>query len=280
MRYHAPAKLNLNLVVSPRSSSGMHPLRSVVQTIDLVDVLDIDIADEDDLVVTGDPDVPDGPENLIVKALDCYRNSFEIPPLMIELEKSIPVAAGMGGGSSDAAATLAAASEIAGQPFDQARQMAPLVGSDVSFLLIGGTAEMSGYGERIEPMPLLQGFAVAVVVPELFLSTPDVYQRWDELGGPPGFEVPDRLLPPPLRNSFPIRNDLYRAAVDVEPSLGDFVADVALRWDAPVVMTGSGAACFGFFGDVDEAVDAALSITATRAAFGVELRRNGVARVD
>lgn len=280
MKLLAPAKLNLNLVVTSRDTSGLHPLRSVVQTVDIVDVLHVDTADEDQLVVHGDPGIPVDQDNLVLKAVEQLRVSLRVPPIAFELEKRIPAGAGLGGGSSDAAAALVACCEIAGVGMDAARSVAPAVGADVSFLLVGGTAEMSGYGEKIEPMETLQGFTVAIVVPDLYLATPDVYQRWDALGEPVGFEVPDRLLPPPLRNRFPIRNDLYRAAVAVEPSLGDFVSDVAKMWDSVVMMTGSGSACFGFFADVEEAQEAAASVPGTRAAFGVDLRPTGVTRED
>lgn len=280
MRFSAPAKLNLNLVVSSRDDSGLHPIRSVVQNIELLDTLEADTADEDRLAVHGDPEIPDDGENLVLKALEQLRKSVAVPPIFFELEKQIPAGAGLGGGSSDAAAALLAGCEIARMGPDLARSVAPSVGADVSFFLAGGTAEMSGYGEQIEPMESLQGFTVALVVPDFYLATPDVYQRWDALGEPVGFEVPDRLLPPLLRNRFPIRNDLYRAAVDVEPALGDFVSDVAHIWDSVVMMTGSGSACFGFFADVEEAQEAAASISGTRAAFGVDLRPTGVTRVE
>jgi 4-diphosphocytidyl-2-C-methyl-D-erythritol kinase len=278
MRYVAPAKINVNLLVSSRSESGLHPLRSVVQTIDLLDVLEIDTEDDDRLAVGGDVLVPEDSDNLVWKAVEALRSSVSVPPLGIDLDKKIPVAAGLGGGSSDAAAALVACCEIAGQPRGLARQVAPLVGADVSFPLVGGTATMSGFGEIIESLAPLDGFAVALVVPDLYLSTPDVYKAWDDLGEPVGFEVPDRLLPPRMRNSFPVRNDLYRAAVEVEPDLGDFVADTSARWDSVVIMTGSGSACFGFFANVEEATEAALSIDGTRAAFGVNLRASGIER--
>lgn len=280
MKMVAPAKLNLNLVVGSRDASGLHPLRSVVQTVEIVDLLHVDTADEDQLVVQGDPAIPDGPENLVLKAVERLRGSIRLPPIAFELEKQIPAGAGLGGGSSDAAAALVACCEIAGEGSDRARRVAPDVGADVTFFLVGGTAEMSGYGEKIESMEALQGFAVAVVVPDMHLATPDVYQRWDALGEPVGFEIPDRLLPPPMRNKFPIRNDLYRAAVDVEPDLGDFVSDVAGMWDSVVMMTGSGSACFGFFANVEEAKEAAASVPGTRAEFGVDLRPTGVSRED
>lgn len=276
MIYQAPAKINLNLIVSPRDSKGYHPLRSVVQTVDWYDRLSVEMADEDSLEIEGAVDLPVGDDNLVFTAIHEMRKMVEVPPLHIGLVKEIPVAAGLGGGSADAAAVLVAACDVVGKSHDLARRVAPSVGADVSFPLWGGTAELSGYGEVINPLPGLEGFAVAVVVPQFYLPTAEVYRRWDDLGGPPGFEVPDRLLPPSLRNSFPIRNDLYRAAVDVEPGLGDFVADVGRLWDGMVTMTGSGSACFGFFPDVEGAEEAARSVPDTRAALGVALRPRGV----
>lgn len=279
MRYEAPAKLNLNLLVSDPDRSGFHPLFSVVQTIEWCDHLEFEVGDEDRLDF-GDSELPDGGDNLVNVAVQALREEAEIPPLDVTLDKSIPVAAGLGGGSSDAAATLLAACGIAGRSADLAAKVAPGVGSDVPFILVGGTAEMSGFGEHINPIDPLSGFSVAVVVPDLFLTTGEVYRRWDDLGGPEGFAVPDRLLPPPLRNRFPIRNDLHRAAVDLVPELGDFVADVARLWDGVVMMTGSGSACFSFFSTTEEAAEAAAAVPDTRAARGSSLRPKGAARVE
>jgi 4-diphosphocytidyl-2-C-methyl-D-erythritol kinase len=279
MRYVAPAKLNLNLLVSPRDETGLHPIRSVVQTIEFCDVVRLEEADESSFEVSG-IEVPTDDDNLVMRALEAAKGEADVPPLTVKLEKRIPVSAGLGGGSADAAATLAAVAEMTGMDSAVLRDVARRIGADVTFPLTGGTAEMGGYGERIDPMPPLQGVAVAVIVPGVFLSTPEVYRRWDELGEPEGFEVPDRLLPPLLRHTFPIRNDLYRAAVDLEPELGDFVSDVSARWDEVVMMTGSGSACFGFFPTSEEAAEAAAAIPGTRSAFGAALRPRGVERVE
>jgi 4-diphosphocytidyl-2-C-methyl-D-erythritol kinase len=257
----------------------MHPLRSVVQAIGWCDTLEIERGDADELTSTG-LEVPEGYENLAVRAVEAMRERQSVPPLRIDLAKSIPLEAGLGGGSSDAAAALVAVCDLVGADRSVARSVAPEVGADVTFFLRGGTATMSGYGERIEQMDPLSGFSVAVVVPEFGLSTPAVYSMWDQLGGPEGFAVPDRLLPPGLRNEFPVRNDLYRAAVAVEPALGDFVAETARLWDTAVMMTGSGSACFGFFGSLEEAEEAAASAHGTRAHKGVDLRPDGVRRID
>jgi len=279
VRYLAPAKLNLNLLISRVDATGFHPLRSLVQTIEWCDVLDAEEADTDELEVVG-IEVPDGGDNLVLKALTGLRTTIEVPPVSFRLEKLIPPEAGLGGGSADAAAALIACCDLVGADHDKAELVAPEIGSDVAFPLVGGTAEMTGYGELIESIPHLDAIAFAVVIPEFGLSTPEVYQRWDAMGEPVGFEVPDRFLPPILRHSYPIRNDLYRAAVDVEPALGDFVSDTARLWDTAVMMTGSGSACFGFFPSEEEAALAAAAVRGTRAAAGAAARPRGVERVE
>lgn len=279
MRYLAPAKINLNLLVESRDQNGYHPLRSVVQTLEWCDRLSFESSESDQLVVEG-ADLPEDGANLVVKAIEEFRKTTRVPPLTVTLTKEIAVSAGLGGGSADAAATLVACCDLTGQPQSRAVELAPEIGADVSVIIAGGTVEMTGYGERVERLESLSDFAVAVVVPEFELSTPDVYRRWDELNEPEGFSVPDRFLPPSLRERFPIRNDLHRAAVDIEPALGDFIREVAGLWDGAVLLTGSGPACFGFFANSVEADDAARSVPGTRSAAGVALRPDGVGRIE
>jgi 4-diphosphocytidyl-2-C-methyl-D-erythritol kinase len=277
--YQAPAKLNLALLVSPPAAGGLHPLESLVQTIDWLDLLEVEEADEDALTVDGAEIEPE--ENFVTRALVALREQWTVPPLAIRLEKRIPEEAGLGGGSSDAAATLLAAIDIGRVPADTATATAPSIGSDVSLFLTGGTVMISGFGEIVEPEPSLDGFAVAVVVPEYRLRTADVYRRWDEMEGPVGETIASGLLPPRLRDGIPIRNDLTPAAIDLEPALADFMADLRSRWGTVVAMTGSGSACFGFFPDVGEAEDAAQSVASQcRGTIGATLRPRGVERVD
>jgi 4-diphosphocytidyl-2-C-methyl-D-erythritol kinase len=140
---------------------------------------------------------------------------------------------------------------------------------------------MTGIGELVEPQPPLAGFAVAIAVPEFGLDTGEVYRRWDELEGPSGEALSSGGLPPALRDGIPIRNDLMPAAIDLEPMLADFMADLRAKWGTAVGMTGSGSACFGFFADIDEAEDAGRSVSAIcRAGVGARLRARGVARVE
>ncbi len=277
--YEAPAKLNLSLLVSPPEPNGYHPLQSLVQTIDWVDRLEIGEADEDALKIEGADIDPE--DNLVTKALGAMRQQGRVPPLSIRLEKRIPDESGLGGGSSDAAATLLAAAEIGRLPGDTPAIVAPSVGADVPLFLTGGTIVMSGLGEIVAPQPGLTGFAVAVAVPELRLGTAAVYRRWDELEGPVGEGVPPSRLPPALREGMPIRNDLTPAAIDLEPALADFMADLRSGWGTAVSMTGSGSACFGFFADLDEADHAARTVAGLcRGAVGAALRPRGVARIE
>jgi 4-diphosphocytidyl-2-C-methyl-D-erythritol kinase len=274
----APAKVNLSLLVSAGDASGYHPLRSLVQTVEWCDLLEIDEADEEVLVVE-DADLPDDDENLVWRAIRAATDRR--PRLALHLRKRIPVAAGLAGGSSDAAAALLALGELAGLTEDAMHRVAPEVGADVRYFLTGGTAWMEGYGERISAADRLDGFALAIAVPGFELATPEVYRRWDRLDGPTGPEFPARYLPPVLRREEGMRNDLTPAALAVRPELGDWIADVSARWDRPVAMSGSGPAVFGYFADLDEARSAAVDAAPeARAACGVDLRPRGVCLVD
>jgi 4-diphosphocytidyl-2-C-methyl-D-erythritol kinase len=276
--YFAPAKINLSLRVRPPDRSGYHPLRSLTQTIEFGDTLEADPMEEDRLTIVG-AELPDGGENLVWKAFDALGGSRH--RLDVTLTKHTPIAAGMGGGSSDAAAALRLGQELLRLPDDVVFSAAPEVGADVTYFLTGGSAWMEGYGEIITPIEPLSGFAVAVAVPDFELATPDVYRRWDTLEFPTGQKFPERGLPPPLRTMGDFFNDLTPAALAVEPALGDWMVDLADRWERPVALSGSGPSVYGFFADLDEArsaIDAAPGDC--RACFAADLRDRGVERMN
>jgi 4-diphosphocytidyl-2-C-methyl-D-erythritol kinase len=274
--WEAPAKVNLSLEVRSRDRQGYHPVRSLVQTIDRVDLLAVGVGEDERLVVTG-ADIPDGEENLVWKAVRALVGRPDRPRLDMELEKRIPHAAGLGGGSSNAAAALRGAADVFGLNDGDVRTCAPLVGADVPFFLDGGTAWMEGHGELLTEVQPLKGFCLAVAVPRFEISSAAAYRRWDDLGEPRGRELSGRHLPPELREYGALRNDLTAAAISLEPELGDWSVDLAERWERPVAMTGSGSAFFAFFMDPDEATDAAGSVSEARAAFVAGLRDTGVA---
>ena len=259
-RYEAPAKLNLALLVFPPRPDGYHPVRSLVQTIEWCDLLTLDEgAEEDVLEVTGLEVSPE--ENLVLETIELVRALTPVPPLALDLEKRIPPASGMGGGSSDAAAVLRALADLVGLDENLVSETAAALGADVPLFLQGGTLEVTGIGEQVERLSRLEGIAFAVAVPEFGLSTAQVYRRWDELGGPEGEPLPEAALPPAVREGLPLRNDLLPASLDLEPLLGDFMGDLRAVWGVPVSLTGSGSACFGYFGTVEEASQAAAAVT-------------------
>lgn len=275
--WEAPAKVNLSLLVGAVDFRGYHPIRSLVQTMDWVDVIRFTEDDEDHLEVRG-ADLSSGGENLVWKGIEALEADGR-PQLRIQLEKSVAVAAGLGGGSADAAAAICAIGGALRLPEERLRAAAEATGADVPYFLTGGTAWIEGYGEKVTPVRALDGFAIAVVVPPFELKTPEVYRRWDELDRPSGPELPARSLPPALREFDDLRNDLTPAAASLRPELADWLSELAGLWDRPVAMSGSGPAVFGLFADEEEAREAAAAAPA-RAARGAGLRRKGVAHAD
>jgi 4-diphosphocytidyl-2-C-methyl-D-erythritol kinase len=174
------------------------------------------------------------------------------------------MAAGLGGGSADAAAALVLAAAMFG--VSDRDRLAPGLGADVPFCLLGGTAWMEGHGERLTPLPPLAGFWLAVAVPPFKVPTAAAYVRWDDLDGPGGPAAPGRDLPPELRPYEPLANDLVPAALSLVPGLGDWAADLRRLWGRAVLMSGSGPAHFAFFPTPSEAEAAAGAVAAARGA--------------
>ena len=138
----------------------------------------------------------------------------------------------------------------------------------VALCLLGGLVRMSGYGERVVRVPEQAEFHVAVAVPPFPLPTESVYRRWDEMDGPAGTTIPVSYLPPALRSYGPMINDLTPAAIDLQPDLGDWLADLARLWGTASLMSGSGPSIFGLFSTREEADDAAAAVVGARAARG------------
>ncbi len=188
----APAKLTLSLRVTGVRADGYHLIDAEMVTLDLADRLTFRAGDHLEVVGAG-ADVPTGPENLVARALRAVgRTAY------VQLHKSIPSGAGLGGGSADAACVLrwARVSDLA---------LAASLGADVPFCLVGGRARVQGVGEVVEPLSAeeLTGRAWTLLTPPLAVLTSAVYRAWDDLGGP--------------RADGP--NDLEPAALVVAPDL-------------------------------------------------------------
>src|SRR5580704_7014671 len=174
----AYAKLNLGLRVLYRRSDGYHEIRTVFQTISLADRLDISYTPARTLriEVKGTPEIPD---NLVERAARLIMEAFSIQGhVLFNLKKNIPAGAGLGGGSSDAAAVLLALPALAKKtiPADRLQMLAMQLGSDVPFFLYGGTALGLGRGEELYPLPDLPAARGLLVVPPIHSSTAEAYR--------------------------------------------------------------------------------------------------------
>jgi 4-diphosphocytidyl-2-C-methyl-D-erythritol kinase len=183
LRLTAPAKINWTLEVLGRRPDGFHEVKTILQTIDLCDSLELESAPELTLTATGEG-LPPPQENLTMRAARLLRERAGYSSgVRMRLTKTIPVAAGLGGGSSDAAAALRGLDRLWGLvlPHERLVELAAEVGSDVPFFLHGGTALAEGRGERITPLPKAPRTAILVVVPPL--SIPHKTQRMYSLLG-------------------------------------------------------------------------------------------------
>lgn len=295
----APAKVNLTLAVLGVRPDGYHDLHSVMVPVDLADSLSLAVlppAGHDTIHVTGyDP----GPvaDNLVLRAIAAARRAALTewgradppPPLAARLEKRIPVAAGLAGGSSDAAAAADAALEAWGIALDRSarERLAAGLGSDVPFFLAGGPALVTGRGEQILPLPWLRDADQAANRPGLLLVTPssgistrDAFGAWDQGARGPGgaARLASAHLADELRRGLRVAdlmarasvlaaaNDLSRAASVVEPGLIPFKRSLLRLLGRPVGLSGSGPTHWALYPSHDEAAAAADVVRAAVAA--------------
>lgn len=256
----AAAKVNLALVVGPPRADGLHELATVLQRIDLCDRLELVAAPA--LAVVGFRE-----DTLVRAALERLAAEAAVEPLWrVRLTKEIPVAAGLGGGSADAAAALRLANATLAQPLPRDRlvALAASVGADVPFFLEPGPKLAEGAGERLAPLELPQDFWVVVALPRAAAkdSTGAVYSRFDTLGGAAGFEERKAALLDALGRIRRPRdlaalppNDLAVPAGGA-PLAAELHAAGAFRAD----LSGAGPAVYGLFHRRSEAESAARSI--------------------
>ncbi len=180
------AKLNLTLDVLGKREDGYHDLKSVMQTISIRDDIEIDVGTGKPWKLTCDKEgIPCDEKNLAWKAAKVYLDTIGKDPdgLEIRITKRIPSQAGMGGGSADAAAVLRALNRHYGQPLSipALAELGGLIGSDVPFCVLGGTAVAEGRGERLRKLPDMPDCVFVVCKPEFSVSTPELYAKIDEV---------------------------------------------------------------------------------------------------
>jgi 4-diphosphocytidyl-2-C-methyl-D-erythritol kinase len=182
----APAKINLTLDVLGKRDDGYHEVEMVMTTVDLADRIEITDKKENSIsILSHNRFVPDDERNLAYKAASLLKQKFNIQTgVNIKIEKNIPVAAGLAGGSSDAAATLKGLNQLwnLGLTINELAQIGAEIGSDVSFCVYGGTALAKGRGEIIQPLPAPPKCWVILAKPSIGVSTSEVYGKLDLSG--------------------------------------------------------------------------------------------------
>jgi len=268
VRVRVPAKVNLHLQVGPLRADGFHELTTVYHAIGWYDEVTARRGDTLSLTMEGEGtgELPLDDSNLVLQAVHALaRHTRREPLARLHLRKQIPIAAGLAGGSADAAAALVACDVLWGTCLgrDELAEVAAKVGSDVPFLVLGGTALGTGRGERVSPVLAGgQAWHWVLAVAESGLATPSVYAELDRLraqgGAPAPLGSPDGLLAA-LRQRDPavlatvLGNDLQAAALSLRPELRRTL-DAGLEAGALAgIVSGSGPTCFFLAADGREA---------------------------
>lgn len=199
MQLFAPAKINLSLQIRGRRPDGFHEIETLMAPISLHDTLTIErVFDADGVQLKcDDPAVPAGEDNLVVRAADAFFAAVRLRAgVRIELEKKIPHGAGLGGGSSDAAATLLGLNEIfgTGLPRDRLIQLAAEIGSDVPFFILRSAAWSCGRGEAVTPARIGPAIPLLLLKPAFGVSTAWAYARWQDSRKLPGVDYEKQSL--------------------------------------------------------------------------------------
>ena len=277
-----PAKLNLQLAVGPPRADGYHGLVTIFHAVSLYDEITAEPAGRDGVTVTGEgaDRVPADEDNLALQAVAALRAAAAAPGagpagVHVTIAKRIPVAAGLAGGSADAAAALVACNELWDSGLSQSGllEVAARVGSDVAFALLGGTAVGRGRGERLTPAlaPATQ-YHWVLAFADGHLSTPEVYAALDRLraasagAGKAGPDL-DAALMSALRSGDArlvgraLSNDLQPAALSLFPALRKTLAAGLELGALGALVAGSGPTCVFLAASADRALDLAVSLS-------------------
>jgi 4-diphosphocytidyl-2-C-methyl-D-erythritol kinase len=239
----APAKLNLSLRILGKRDDGFHEIDTLMVKIpSLTDEIEFQEAEKFSFVCD-DSSVPSDERNLVVKAVRAYESAAKVEcKWAISLKKRIPHGAGLGGGSSDAAATLLGMNRIYDSKLSEESlgTLAASLGSDVSFFLMDGPARCVGRGEKILPAPPISPLRVLLFKPCFEVATPDAYQRWES-----SLEIPGISYAPQNFAGITLINDLERAVFGKHRFLAELKHWLLARGKiTAALMSGSGSTVF------------------------------------
>ncbi|MEO0356835.1 MAG: 4-(cytidine 5'-diphospho)-2-C-methyl-D-erythritol kinase [Pseudomonadota bacterium] len=260
-KYRAPAKINLCLHVTGRRDDGYHLLDSLVVFADICDWLQMEPGNQMSLAVTGPlaQGVPTDASNLIWKAAALFPGHCTT---QITLDKHLPAAAGIGGGSADAALTLQMMADLWNEPLpDAAAQLS--LGADVPVCVDGRPIRMQGIGETLTPIDNMPQLGIVLVNPRVGVPTGPVFQSLTSVDNPGLTRMPNPMTAAPFLDWLTDqRNDLQAPAIALCPVVQD-VLDALDASGADVTrMSGSGATCFGLFKNPAEAASACDALKA------------------
>lgn len=276
---HAPAKVNLALHVTGRRTDGYHLLDTLVAFTHAGDRISVRPASSDSFCVSGPfaAALENERDNLVTRARDLLRDiAGRGPPVAILLEKNLPVAAGIGGGSSDAAATLRALRALWGLDLPQAAMAdaALALGADLPMCLAARPLVARGIGEALQEAAGLPSLAIVLVNPGVAVGTPAVFRALRQRENPPLPALSSRPSLAALADWLGrTRNDLEAPALSLAPQIGRVIAALSANGAALARMSGSGATCFGLFSSDGDAVRAAASIAAAEPSWYVQATR-------
>ncbi len=272
LRALAPAKVNLSLFLGGTRADGRHRLVTLFQSLSLADELELEVMGAEDLVIC--PGVAG--ENLAARALAGLRaRGWDGPPVRVQIQKRIPVAAGMAGGSADAAAALRLAMAVAPGRAEEIDQLAAELGADVPSQLLPGLAVGTGAGEIVEHFEPLAEHAFVVLPSKFALATPDVFREADRLGLQRTDRELERLygalvgaLAPGGRPPAELLvNDLEPAAVSLCPWCGEALAALRAAGAEHALVSGSGPTVVGIWWGVGASLRAAEALEALASAY-------------
>jgi len=278
----APAKINLHLGVGDRRPDGFHDIASVFQAVSMYDTISLSLREGEGIRFDGECGCP-VEKNTVFRAAKAFleeaaRNGLDsVPGLTIALRKGVPMGAGLGGGSSDAASTLAGLSSLLPGYVDDATLfgIAASIGSDVPFFMGSACAAVTGRGEVLSPLSSRTDYTLIIVDPGFSISTKDAYRLLDEtraVAGRSGGRSPEELgvslkravseyaALPPSRWSF--ENDFFEALAPAYPGLSRCRAALIAAGADYAAMSGSGSAIYGVFEASDAARHALEAVSA------------------
>ncbi len=263
VRAFAPAKINLTLDIVGRREDGYHLLESVMQTVDLYDVITVAYADDEDIHLTCDGGIPCDATNTAYRAADLFRKTIGISDgFIIMVEKHIPSQAGLAGGSSDAAAVLVALNVLtnAGLSTDQLCELGAKIGADVPFCVQGGTVLCTDIGTELTALLPMPTCTVIIAKPESGVSTPEAYRLLDSakhLEHPNTQAMCEAIRQHNLSGIFKTVGNSFEQPLNL-PHTATIRQTMEQYGAYASALSGSGSAVFGLF-ENDQTAQAALS---------------------